>query len=370
MKKIMILANSSKGVYGFRNELMLKLLSEYEVYVSVPDEVSTKELAEEGCTIIHTDINRRGVNPVQDMGLIFDYFKLMKKYKPDVVLTYTIKPNIYGGLVCRIKKIPYMTTITGLGSGFEKDGLLKKLIVTMYRFALKKAECIFFQNKENMGIFKDCGIEGKKTRLVQGSGVNLTVNKFEEYPSEDEKIHLLYVGRIMKEKGVAELLEAAKFFKCENTSIQDEIKDKLSFDLLGYCDDDIKDELDKYSDQEFINQLGFSPNVHEYLKNASAIVLPTYHEGMSNVLQEASAVGRPVIATDISGCREIFEEGVTGFGCEPKNWVSLKDAIEKFLKLSRSERLKMGERARAKMEKEFDRNLVIASYIDEIKGCL
>ena len=127
MKKILVLANSSKGVYGFRNEFILKMLEEYEVYVSVPDDVCTKELEEEGCNILQTPINRRGMNPVEDFKLLLCYRKLLKEIKPDVVLTYTIKPNIYGGFACRIGGVPYMATITGLGSAMEGDGVLQKL---------------------------------------------------------------------------------------------------------------------------------------------------------------------------------------------------------------------------------------------------
>lgn len=364
--KVLILANSSKGVYGFRNELMLELLKEYEVVVSVPDEVSVKELSDEGCRIIHTDINRRGVNPVQDMGLFMRYFKLLKKEKPDVVLTYTIKPNIYGGWACRLRKIPYITTITGLGSGFEKSGILKKIIVTMYRVALKKAACIFFQNSENMQIFEDCKIKGRKTRLVQGSGVNLETNFFEEYPEDDGIIKLLYVGRIMKEKGIGELLDAAKYFD-ENRNFYDK---SIEFDLLGYCDDDIKETVEEAEKNGYIRLLGFSPYVHSYLRDCSVVVLPTYHEGMSNVLQESSAVGRPVIATNIPGCREIFDEGITGFGCEPKDSSTLIDAIDRFIKLPYEEKVTMGKNARHKMEFEFNRANVVKAYVDEMKAVL
>lgn len=205
MKKILILANSSGGLYDFRNELLEKLLKEYEVVVSLPDEVRNKELAQEGCKVVHTPINRRGVNPAEDFKLIRDYAKLMKREKPDLVLTYTIKPNIYGGLCCRIKKIPYIVTVTGLGSTFQKQGFFLKMIVSMYRMGLKKASCVFFQNKENQQIFAKYGIRGRASRLVQGSGVNLQRHAFEDYPKEDT-VRFLFVGRMMREKGIEEFL--------------------------------------------------------------------------------------------------------------------------------------------------------------------
>ena len=359
MKKILILSNSSGGLYDFRNELLLKLLEEYQVTVSLPDQVRTKELSEEGCKVVHTPINRRGVNPIEDMKLLKAYRKLLKDERPDLVLTYTIKPNIYGGFCCGCMKIPYISTITGLGSTFQKKGMLLKVIVTMYRMGLKKAAYVFFQNEENQKIFDSFHIKGKDSRLVKGSGVNLDRHCFEAYP-EREEVHFLFVGRMMKEKGIEELLAAAKELSSP----------KVIFELLGYCDEDYQDKLDDFEKRGMIRQLGFDPNVHEYLKNCSALVLPTYHEGMSNVLMEASATGRPVIATNISGCREIFEEGITGFGCKPKSSEDLIRALKKFLILSPQERGRMGEKAREKMEKEFDREKVAGDYLKEIQAML
>ena len=178
MKKILILANSSAGLYDFRNELIEKLLSEYQVTVSLPDTVKTEELKAEGCKVVHTPINRRGVNPAEDFKLLRSYRRLLKEEKPDLVLTYTIKPNIYGGFCCGLMKIPYLVTVTGLGSTFQKRGLLLKMIVTMYRAGLKKAACVFFQNEENQKIFENYKIKGKSARLVKGSGVNLEHHTF------------------------------------------------------------------------------------------------------------------------------------------------------------------------------------------------
>ncbi len=357
--KILLLANSSKGVYSFRRELLLRLREKYEVVISVPDEVCKRELEEDGFRVIHTPINRRGVNPIEDIKTIRAYKTLIKKELPQLVLTYTIKPNIYGGYVCGKLKIPYMTTITGLGSTFQREGLLKKVIVFMYKAGLRKAECVFFQNKQNMQIFTDCSIKGKKSKLVSGSGVNLNDHPLEKYP-EGDSTRFLFVGRIMKEKGIEELLEASKTLS----------SDKVTFEILGYCDEDYKDTLEEYEEKGYIVQHGFSKDVNAFFKKASALVLPTYHEGMSNVLMEASASGRPVIATNISGCKEIFEENVTGFGCEPKDVQSLVDALQKFIALPVEKRAEMGKAARDKMEKEFDRNHIVDDYVTEIDKVL
>lgn len=358
--KVMILANSSKGLYSFRNEVVLALLEKYEVVVSLPDDVCNKELEAEGCKIYHTDINRRGMNPLEDLKLIKEYEKLLDIEKPDLVLTYTIKPNIYGGYACRKKKIPYMVTMTGLGTAFEKEGLMKKLVVTMYKTGVKKAECIFFQNSSNMQTFEECNIHGKKAKLVKGSGVNLDAHSFEEYP-EDEVTRFLYVGRVLKDKGIIELLAAAEKLH----------SDKVIFEIVGPCDDDSEELLNKAVAEKNIVWYGFQKDVNPYLKNCSALVLPSFYpEGISNVLMEASATGRPILTTNMPGCREVCEDKVTGFIFEPRSAQALVDALQKFLNLSKTEKAEMGKKARAKMENEFDRKIVVKDYMDEIERTL
>ena len=360
MKKVLILANSASGLYDFRNELLLKLLESYEVHVSLPDAEKVPQLAIEGCQIHHTPIDRRGVNPVKDMSLLFSYWKLISKIKPDVVLTYTIKPNIYGNLCCRLKRIPYIANITGLGSVFENGGMVQKIVVLLYKLSLKKASCIFFQNKKNQEIFEQHGIYGRKARLVPGSGVNLDRHTFEEYSSKEEKMIFLYVGRVMKEKGIEELLYAAKVLCEENHQV--------IFRLVGNYEEDYKDIVEQYEKQGILELIGYQKEIHPYYKEAAAVLMPSYHEGMSNVILEASATGRPVLASDIPGCQEGFGDGITGFGFPPRDKEALLEALRKFVKLSEDERAQMGKNARAKMEREFDRKQVVNAYVEEIKG--
>lgn len=359
MGTILILANSSAGLYDFRNELFLRMLGSHRVIISLPDTVKTKELSEEGCEIVHTPINRRGMNPKEDAGLFFAYRRLLKEFRPDLVLTYTIKPCIYGGYACRLMKIPYITTITGLGDAFEKKGAFLKMLIFMYRMGLKNSECVFFQNRENRDTFRKLGIRGKKERLVNGSGVNLQKHVFEPYP-EGEKTVFLYVGRVMEKKGIMEYLEAAVRLK----------KDDNEFAIMGYCDEDYEEILNEYEEKGIISRWGFQTQVHPYLTKADAVVVPSYHEGMSNAILEAAATGRPVLSSDISGCREAFEEGVTGFGFRPGDAGELVEALEKFLSLTKEERAAMGRAAREKMEREFDRNTVIDSYMSEVRTVL
>lgn len=356
MSTILILTNSSGGLYDFRNELLVRLLEQHRVIISLPDATKAGELEAEGCEIITTPINRRGVNPREDAKLFWEYRKLLKKIKPDLAITYTIKPNVYGGFACRLLRIPYIATITGLGGAFDRKGLFLKMIVMMYRVGLKKAECVFFQNTENRDIFAGYHIRGKKERLVNGSGVNLERHSFEEYP-RNGKTTFLFVGRVMKERGILEYLEAAVRLHRED----------VEFAILGYCDEDYQDLLNEYEEKGIISQWGFQTEVHPFLAKASAIVVASFHEGMSNALIEAAATGRPVIASDISGCREAFEEGVTGFGFRPGDADDLIRAMEGFLELSLEEKAAMGKAARGKMEREFDREMVVGAYVDEVE---
>lgn len=359
MKKVLVLTNSSGGLYDFRGEFIEALCQKYEVHVSMPDDVKEKELKDLGCHILKTPINRRGINPFEDLKLYRAYGKMMKEIKPDLAVTYTIKPNIYGGLAAGMKKIPYIATITGLGGAFDRTGLLLKLIVGMYRAGLRRAACVFFQNEENKGIFQSMGITAKRTRMVMGSGVSLEKHSYEPYP-EREETHFLFVGRVMKERGILEYVEAAKRLH----------SNRVFFDIMGYCDEDYQELLDDLEKEGVIRQIGFHTQVHEYLAAADAIVVASFHEGMSNALIEGAATGRAVIASNISGCKEAFEEGVTGFGFTPGKPVELIDAMEKFLSLSTQERAAMGRRGREKMEREFDRKLVTAAYMEEVSRIL
>ena len=281
MSTILVLTNSSGGLYDFRNELLVRLLEHHRVVISLPDTTKVKELEEEGCEIITTPINRRGVNPKEDIKLFLEYRRLLKTIKPDLVITYTIKPNIYGGAACRFLRIPYIATITGLGGAFDRKGLFLKMIITMYREGLRKAECVYFQNTENMDIFKGYGIKGKKERLVNGSGVNLARHRFEEYPKEG-KTTFLFVGRVMKERGILEFLEASVRLHREN----------VEFAILGYCDENYQELLNEYEEKGIISQWGFHTEVHPFLAKSSAIVVASFHEGMSNALIEAAATGQ------------------------------------------------------------------------------
>lgn len=361
MSKILVLANSSGGLYDFRGEVLKKLIdNSYEVVVSLPDYTKVPEIEKLGCRVVNTYINRRGVNPKEDFKLLKAYFALLKKEKPDLVLTYTIKPNVYGGYACGRLGIPYISTITGLGSAFEWGGLKKMFIVMMYKTGLKKCSCVFFQNKENMKIFDDLGIKGSDTQLVNGSGVNLKKHNFEVYPGHEGDItKFLYVGRFMREKGSSELLYAAR-------KLKEKYADKVSVAALGYSDEDYEDKLEEAQKEGFLEVIPFQKDVHPFIKEADAIVMPSYHEGMSNVILEASSTGRPVLASNISGCKEGVDDGISGYLFKSQDSQELFNAMDRFMGLSVSQRSQMGQAARIKMENEFDRDKVADAYLTKI----
>ena len=243
-RKVLILANNDMGLYKFRKELIETLLKEYRVIISLPEGPFVENLKQMGCEFIETKFERRGKNPFDELKLLLFYKKIFSDIRPDIVLTYTIKPTIYGGIACRISKIPYIINITGLGTAVENPGILQKMILLMYRTVLPHAQCVFFQNRSNMDFFVKRGMT-KKTILIPGSGVNVTDFRFEEYPDlNDCEDKFLFIGRIMKDKGVEELFEAAARIK--------EKYPKVSFDIIGGSDEDYSEKMEELSKKEII----------------------------------------------------------------------------------------------------------------------
>lgn len=361
MAKILILANNDVGLYKFRKELIEELVTNNDVYISLPYGDLIPELEKLGCKYINTTINRRGTNPLTDLKLLIIYIKLVKKYKPDIILTYTIKPNIYGGLASRVNRVPYIVNITGLGSAVENSGLLQKITLFLYRIALKKAKCVFFQNNENKDLFVKKQVVSEGYKVIPGSGVSLKEYPYMEYPT-NEKIHFLFIARIMKEKGIEEYLNVANYIKEEYEFTE--------FHILGFCEEAYyKDRLENMHNEGIITYHGMQKDVKPFYKKAHCIIHPTYYpEGMSNVLLEASACGRPVITTNRSGCKEIVVDEFNGFLVEARNSQDLIKKIEKFLSKSYEEKKSMGYAGRKKVEREFSREIIVDAYLELLEN--
>jgi glycosyltransferase len=359
MSKVLLLANHDIVLYNFRLELIERLLLDrHEVFIVFPYGNRINDLKKLGCQYIKIDMDRHGTNPVKDLKLLANYKKVLKSIKPDMVFTYTIKPNIYGALACKALKIPCVVNITGLGIAVEQRGILQKITLALYKIALKKVQTIFFQNEENMRFFKEKKLYPEKHKLLPGSGVNLEKFIPLEYPEEKDGIRFLFIGRIMRSKGVLELFECARRIRAKYENV--------FFDVVGWDDGGLVVEIEKAAKERAIVFHGRQDNVISFIQKAHCIVLPSYFEGMSNVLLEAAASARPVIASDVSGCRETFEEGITGFSCKVKDVESLEAAIKQFLQLPYGKKVEMGRKGRAKVEKEYDRNIVIERYMEEL----
>lgn len=359
MKKVLILVNHDVVIYNFRKELVERLLKEkYEVYISSPYGERIDELISMGCKHIEVKIDRHGTNIIEELKLFHYYKQIIKKIKPDVVLTYTIKPNIYGGIASRILRIPYIANITGLGTAVENKGIMQSITSMLYRIAFKKISCLFFQNTENMQFFEDKNIAVDKHRLIPGSGVNLNQFNILAYPS-DETVEFVFISRIMKEKGIDQYLEAAEFIRKKYPNTK--------FHICGFCEEAYENKLNELQEQDVIIYHGMQRDVRKILAITHCTIHPTYYpEGMSNVLLESSACGRPIITTNRSGCREIVDDGINGYIIEQLNSKDLIDKIEKFLKLSVIEKKQMGLLGRKKVEMEFDRQIVVKAYFQEM----
>lgn len=359
MKKILILANNDVGLYKFRKELIQELIYKgYKVYISLPYGDLVDKLIELGCEFIDTNIDRRGINPVTDLKLLLDYKKIIKKVNPDLVITYTIKPNIYGGIICRLNDVPYIVNVTGLGSIFQREGLLKNTIIQLYRFALKKVKYVFFENKGNKKVFIDSKIiDSERGITLNGAGVNLEEYTFRPMPNHN-KISFLFIGRIMKEKGINELFSVAKRIKDEYRNVE--------FDIVGPFEDDYEDIVMDLQEKGIINYYGYQQDVKSFIENSDCFVLPSYHEGMANVLLEAASMGRPLITTNVHGCKEAINEN--GYLCDSQDEESLYRCIIKFIKLIPEEKLRLSHNSRLIVEDLFDKKKVIKKTISYIEN--
>ena len=349
--KILILTNFDVGLYQFRRELVGALLKEHEVFLSLPDGALVRPLEQMGCVFLDTPMERRGLNPVKDLGLMMRYWRMMRRVRPDLVITYTIKPNLYGGLVCRLLGIPAAANITGLGTAFQKEGLLKMLVTALYRPALKRAKVVFFENSANMEVLLgEKLVRKEQCCLLSGAGVNLEHYTCAPYPAE-EPVRFLFVGRVMQEKGIGELFDAMDRLNREGRN--------CSLDVLGGFEEHYEDEIRRHEQAGWLRYHGYVTDVRPWIEQAHCFVLPSYHEGMANTNLECAAMGRPLITSDIPGCREAVIDGESGLLCQPQDADSLYRAMKQFLTLTCEERERMGRAGRVHMENVFDKKKVV-----------
>ena len=360
-KKILIISNHSYMLYRFRLELIEKLAEDNEVILSMPFVGHEEDFQKLGLRCIETKLERRGMNPIKDLSLIREYEHQLREINPDLVITYSIKPNIYVGSLCGRNGIPYVSVVQGLGSAFENPSL-EKIVSFMYKYALMDASTVFFENENDAQFFLNKHLVLlNKVKVLPGAGVNLETYEYKKYPKNDI-FHFAYIGRIMKEKGIGELLEACKDLRSRGY--------QFILDFVGFYEDENEEEYRKEIERQVVrgqaDDHGFKEDPRPYYELADCIVMPSYHEGMSNVLLEAAAMGRPVITTNIPGCREAVDDGESGLLVKPRDTVSLAEAMEKMLKMSREQRKAMGKEGRKKMEETFDKEKVVKETITSL----
>lgn len=360
-RTILVLTNNIAGLYNFRKEVMKALVDKgYKVAISIPEDSDKAEFFREiGCEIILTEFNRRGTNPIADLKLLLTYRKMLIQKKPTAVLTYTIKPNIYGGIAARLCRVPQLANITGLGDAVENGGLLQNLTTWLYKFGVSRAYRIFFQNESNRNYCISKKIVGEDSILLPGSGVNLQHHVYQEYPANDGKIRFLFIGRLLRDKGAEEYLETAKVIRRKYPETE--------FQIIGSIEGDYQQMVDELVNAGIIRFLGRQFDVRPYIGTVECTIMPSYHEGMSNVNLESAANGRPVITTDVPGCRDTVDDGETGIIVKAKDSQSLINGVERFLSFSYEKKRQLGINARKKVEREFDRQIVVDAYLNAIE---
>lgn len=358
--KILIVTNHSYMLYQFRRELIAALLQRHEVVLSMPFVGHEDDLTAMGCRCVETRVDRRGINPATDLALYRTYCRLLTAEKPDLVLTYSIKPNIYAGYACRRRGIPYCVNVQGLGTAFQKAGIAH-LVTAMYRTALRKARTVFFENQGNAQEFlRRRIVPAQKMTVLHGAGVNLEQYTAQPYPDHGDAVHFLFLGRIMKEKGVDELFAAMQRLRAAYGA-------RVVLDVVGFFEDAYKQTVEQLQTDGTVIFYGFQSDPRPFYAAADCVVLPSYHEGMSNVLLEAAATGRPLVTSDIPGCREAVVDGETGFLCRVKDTDSLYEAMRRIVELPAHRRAAMGRLGREKMQRDFDKKRVVEQTVQAVE---
>lgn len=361
-KKVLILSNHFITLYNFRKELIKELVKSSEVYISIPKSEENSFFTNLGCQIIETEIDRKSKNIFKDFMLIIKYIEIMKYIKPDIIFSYTIKPNIFGSVASNILKIRQINNVTGTGATFINRNMTSEFVKLLYKFSIKNSYKIFFQNNGDLSFFKKEKILNDNYELLPGSGVNLSEFKFSPMKFDNDEIHFIFIGRIMKVKGIEEYLEAAK-------SIKNKFPNAI-FNIAGFIEEkEYLELINEYHNKKIINFLGFQKDIKGVIEKCHCTVLPSHGgEGVPNVLLESAAIGRACIASNIPGSDLVIDNNKNGYLFDAHNSIELSKKLECFLLLNNKNKRKMGEEGRKIVEVEFDRNIVIDKYLEELKG--
>ena len=369
-KKILVSINTSWNIINFRLGLLQALQREgYEVAILAPRDRYSEQFESYGFEYHEIDMNNKGTNPVEDLKLTLAYYRKLRKIRPDLMLNYTIKPNVYGTIAADMLNIPTINNIAGLGTLFVQENFLTKIAKMLYRYSQAKASTVFFQNREDFELFTGSGlVEREKSGILPGSGVD--TSRFAPAPKgeESDKTVFLLISRMLWDKGVGEYVEAARSLKKRHPHVECQ--------LLGFLDVANKsaisgEQMDAWVREGVVRYLGTSDNVQKEIANADCIVLPSfYREGTPRTLLEAASMAKPIVTTDNIGCRDVVDEGSSGFLCRVRDAKDLEEKLERIVTLSDVERQEMGMRGREKIIREYDEQIVIDKYIAAVREAL
>jgi len=362
--KIAIVLNTSWNIYNFRMSFIKSLLADgHEVHTVAPVDDYTNRLVEAGCIHHNVRMDSRGANPILDFGLIIEFWSIYRRLKPDVILHYTIKPNIYGTLAASILKIPVINNVCGLGTVFLKKGLVSLVAIRLYRWAFRYPKKVFFQNADDKQLFLERKLVPPAIAdLIPGSGVDL--RRFAPAPSgKNENFTFLLISRLITDKGILEFIEAVKQLKAKGF--------KGKFQILGPKDPEHKrgiklTTIDQWIHDGVVEYLGTTDDVRQFINKADCIVLPSYREGTPRTLLEAASCGKPIVATDVPGCHHVVVDKYNGLLCKMKDADDLAEKMQTMAGLDQTVLKQMGTNGRKKMELEFSEDLVINKYIAAI----
>ena len=360
--KIAVSSNCAWSIVNFRAGLIRTLLAKgYEVVAIAPRDAHAERLVEMGCRFIPIAMDNKGTNPIVDAALFSRYLAILRRERPYAFLGYTIKPNIYGSLAAQACGIPVINNITGLGTAFIRENWLTSIVKSLYRTALARSQVVFFLNEDDRSLFvQQKLVTAGRTGLLPGEGIDLQYfMPFASKAANDPKVSFLLIARLLYDKGVGEYVEAARMLKSRRLGIVCR--------LLGFLDAEnrtavSRNDVESWVREGFVEYLGAADDVRPHIAATDCVVLPSYREGTPRTLLEAAAMGKPVVATDVPGCREVVEHARTGLLCQVRDAHDLSEKMHMIAEMAPLERQTMGAAGRAKMAREFDERLVIKAY--------
>jgi len=358
---ILMTVNATWNIWNFRRPLVEALTGDgHRITILAPPDDAVLQLERLGCRVRPLKMSVKGLNPLEDLKLQRQFGRIFREERPDVVLSYTIKNNIFGARAAKPANVPFLPNVTGLGTAFLSGKLLQTVTEQLYRRSFAALPLVFFQNEDDCGLFLDRRlVRADQARLLPGSGIDLQHFAPSPMPAPDEPPVFLMIARLLRDKGVMEFVEAARRFKMR--------RPQARFQLLGAVGSENRSAIDRPSVEAWVVEgvveyLGTTTDVRPAIAAASCVVLPSYREGAPRTLIEAAAMARPLIATDVPGCRAVVDHNVSGFLCEVRNADSLVAAMARFLSLSPAAQQTMGAAGRAKMERQYDKALVVDAY--------